>query len=153
MSTPMTTPTVSLIDVSTYLPENRVPAAWYAGHADSDALRDNVMFRAPEYRHHSGFDESNADIIERAGERLVARHGREVLADVDVLLTHSQMPDLPIVGAGGEVAYRLGMDPRRAQRRLCRACVDAQAGSPAAGRRRRPYCADRGRAERRRQGL
>ena len=34
-----------------------------------------------------------------------------MLADVDVLLTHSQMPDLPIVGAGGEVAHRLGMNP------------------------------------------
>jgi len=29
-----------------------------------------------------------------------------------VLLTHSQMPDLPIVGAGGEVAHRLGMNPQ-----------------------------------------
>jgi 3-oxoacyl-[acyl-carrier-protein] synthase III len=28
-----------------------------------------------------------------------------------VLLTHSQMPDLPIVGSGGEVAHRLGMNP------------------------------------------
>lgn len=54
----MTTPTVSLIGFSTYLPENRVPAAWYASHPGSDALRDNVIFRAPEYRHHARFDES-----------------------------------------------------------------------------------------------
>lgn len=54
----MTTPTVSLVDVSTYRPENRVPAEWYARHADSDALFDNVIFRPPDYRHHAGFDES-----------------------------------------------------------------------------------------------
>jgi 3-oxoacyl-[acyl-carrier-protein] synthase-3 len=112
MSLPMNTPTVSLIDVSTYLPENRVPAEWYAGHAGADNLRDNPMFAPPAYRHHAAFDESNVDMIERASAGLVARHGPEVLEDVDVLLTHSQMPDLPIVGAGGELAHRLGMTPQ-----------------------------------------
>jgi len=108
----MNTPTVSLIDVSTYLPENRVPAEWYTGHAGADNLRDNPMFAPPAYRHHAAFDESNVDMIERASAGLVARHGPEVLEDVDVLLTHSQMPDLPIVGAGGELAHRLGMTPQ-----------------------------------------
>jgi hypothetical protein len=112
MSLPMNTPTVSLIDVSTYLPENRVPAEWYAGHAGADNLRDNPMFAPPAYRHHAAFDESNVDMIERASAGLVARHGPEVLEDVDVLLTHSEMPDLPIVGAGGELAHRLGMTPQ-----------------------------------------
>ncbi|MDT5132281.1 MAG: 3-oxoacyl-[acyl-carrier-protein] synthase [Mycobacterium sp.] len=107
----MTTPTVSLIDVSTYLPENRLPAEWYANFAGSDDLRDNPMFRPPEYRHHAAFGESNVDMIERAAAGLVDRHGPELLEHTDVLLTHSQMPDLPIVGAGGEVAHRLGMEP------------------------------------------
>jgi 3-oxoacyl-[acyl-carrier-protein] synthase III len=111
MSSPVNAPTVSLIDVATYLPENRVPAAYYEKYASTDDLRDNPMFAPPAYRHHSAFDESNVDMIERATAGLVARHGPEVLEDVDVLLTHSQMPDLPIVGAGGEVAHRLGMDP------------------------------------------
>jgi 3-oxoacyl-[acyl-carrier-protein] synthase-3 len=107
----MTTPTVSLIDVSTYLPGNRLPAEWYANFAGSDDLRENPMFRPPEYRHHAAFEESNVDMIERAATGLVDRHGPDLLADIDVLLTHSQMPDLPLVGAGGEVAHRLGMDP------------------------------------------
>jgi 3-oxoacyl-[acyl-carrier-protein] synthase-3 len=107
-----TTPTVSLIDVSTYLPENRVPADWYTSQSGADDMRDNPMFSPPEYRHHSGIDESNVDMIEQATSGLVARHGPDVLTDVDVLLTHSQMPDLPIVGAGGEVAHRLGMNPQ-----------------------------------------
>jgi 3-oxoacyl-[acyl-carrier-protein] synthase-3 len=108
MSTAMN---VSLIDVATYLPENRVPAEWYAKFAGTDDLRENLMFRAPEYRHHAAFAETNADMIVRAADGLVQRHGADVLADVDVLLTHSQMPDLPIVGSGGEVAHRLGMNP------------------------------------------
>lgn len=103
--------TVSLIDVSTYLPENRVPAEWYAGFAGADDLRDNLMFRAPEFRHHAAYEESNVDMMASATRDLVTRHGPDALADVDVLLTHSQMPDLPIVGAGGELAYRLGMNP------------------------------------------
>lgn len=103
--------TVSLVDVSTYLPDNMVSAEWYAGFAGTDDLRDNLMFRAPEFRHHAAFDESNVDMMVRAAEGLVARHGEDVLADVDVLLTHSQMPDLPIVGGGGELAHRLHMSP------------------------------------------
>ncbi|WP_458316209.1 3-oxoacyl-[acyl-carrier-protein] synthase III C-terminal domain-containing protein [Mycolicibacterium brisbanense] len=106
------TPAVSLLDVATYLPENRVPAQWYADHAESDTLRDNPMFAPPEYRHHSALEESNVDMIERAVSALTARHGQGMLDDVDILLTHSQMPDLPIVGAGGETAARLGIKPK-----------------------------------------
>ena len=34
--------TISLIDVSTYLPGDPVPADYYAQFADSDELRDNL---------------------------------------------------------------------------------------------------------------
>ncbi|MDF2822854.1 MAG: 3-oxoacyl-ACP synthase, partial [Mycobacterium sp.] len=103
--------TVSLVDVSTYLPENRVPAQYYADFAGTDDLRENLMFRAPEYRHHVHQDWTNVDMVEQATAGLLARHGGEVLGEVDILLTHSQLPDLPIMGAGGEVAHRLGMHP------------------------------------------
>jgi 3-oxoacyl-[acyl-carrier-protein] synthase-3 len=108
---PSTQPTISLIDVATYLPENRVPAEWYTQYSGDDDLRDNPMFRPPDFRHHAGIDESNVDMIERAVAALVDRRGPDVLNDVDVLLTHSQLPDLPILGAGGEVAKRLGINP------------------------------------------
>jgi 3-oxoacyl-[acyl-carrier-protein] synthase-3 len=111
MTRATTQPTVSLIDVATYLPENRVPADWYTRFSGNDDLRDNPMFRPPDYRRHAAVDESNVDMIERATAALVARRGPEVLKDVDVLLTHSQLPDLPILGAGGEVASRLGISP------------------------------------------
>ncbi|CAN5621686.1 3-oxoacyl-[acyl-carrier-protein] synthase III C-terminal domain-containing protein [soil metagenome] len=102
---------VSLRDVSTYLPQNRVPAEYYARFAENDDLRENLMFRAPEFRHHADRAETNVDMVEKAAAGLIERHGADVLADIDILLTHSQLPDLPIMGSGGEVAHRLGMTP------------------------------------------
>ncbi|HEY7051355.1 MAG TPA: 3-oxoacyl-[acyl-carrier-protein] synthase III C-terminal domain-containing protein [Mycobacterium sp.] len=108
----MSTPTVSLVDVSTYLPGEPVPADYYAQFAQSDELRENVMFRAPKFRHHVGTDESAVDMIERAAAGLIARHGEDVVCGAEVLLTHTQLPDLPIFGCGGGVADRLGMRPQ-----------------------------------------
>jgi 3-oxoacyl-[acyl-carrier-protein] synthase III len=102
---------VSLIDVSTYLPGEPIGADYYAQFAESDALRDNVMFRAPKFRHHVAPDETAIDMVERAAAGLTARHGDDVLADVDVLITHTQMPDMPFYGGGGGIAHRLGMTP------------------------------------------
>ena len=76
--------TVSLIDVSTYLPGEPVPAEHYAQYAESDELRDNLMFRAPRYRHHVAADETAIDMVERAAAGLLDRHGPDALADVDV---------------------------------------------------------------------
>jgi 3-oxoacyl-[acyl-carrier-protein] synthase-3 len=103
--------TVSLMDVSTYLPGEPIGADYYAQFADSDDLRDNLMFRAPRFRHHVGPDETAIDMVERAAAGLVERHGRDVISDVDVLITHTQMPDMPFYGGGGGMAHRLGMKP------------------------------------------
>ncbi|WP_051574716.1 3-oxoacyl-ACP synthase III family protein [Mycobacterium sp. URHB0044] len=104
-------PAVSLIDVSTYLPGRPISADYYAQFADSDDLRDNLMFRAPRFRHHVAPDETAIDMVERAAAGLVERHGQDAIADVDVLITHSQMPDMPFYGGGGGMAHRLGMKP------------------------------------------
>lgn len=103
--------TVSLLDIATYLPGEPIGASYYAQFVESDALRDNVMFRAPRYRHHVGQDETAVDMVERAAAGLVQRHGADVIAGVDVLITHTQLPDMPFYGAGGAVTYRLGMKP------------------------------------------
>nr|WP_272922975.1 ketoacyl-ACP synthase III family protein [Streptomyces sp. SID5469] len=50
-------------------------------------------------------------MVERAVQPLIERHGRDEIRGVDVLLVHSQLPDLPFVGAGTEVARRLGLNP------------------------------------------
>src|SRR5512139_1491018 len=111
MRNPVSTPPVSLTDVSTYLPGEPVPADYYAQFAESDDLRDNVMFRAPKFRHHVEKDETAADMIERAAAGLIARHGEEAVTSADILITHTQLPDIPFFGAGSGVADRLGMQP------------------------------------------
>ncbi len=108
----MSTPTVSLIDVSSYLPGAPIGTDYYAAFAGADELRDNLMFRAPKFRHHVGPDETAIDMIERATAGLIDRHGQDTIANVDVLITHSQMPDMPFYGGGGGMAHRLGMHPK-----------------------------------------
>jgi 3-oxoacyl-[acyl-carrier-protein] synthase III len=103
--------TVSLMDVATYLPGDPIGADYYAQFADSDDLRDNVMFRAPKFRHHVAEDELAIDMVEKAAAGLVERHGQDAIANVDVLITHTQMPDMPFYGGGGGMAHRLGMKP------------------------------------------
>jgi 3-oxoacyl-[acyl-carrier-protein] synthase III len=103
---------VSLIDVSTYLPGDPIGADYYAQFAESDDLRDNMMFRAPKFRHHVAEDETAIDMVERATEGLIKRHGDDAIANVEVLITHTQMPDMPFYGGGGGMAHRLGMKPK-----------------------------------------
>jgi len=107
----MTTPAISLIDVSTYRPGEPIGTEYYANYASSDELRDNLMFRAPKFRHHIAEDETATDMIERAATGLIERHGHDTIANVDVLITHTQMPDMPFYGGGGGIAHRLGMKP------------------------------------------
>ncbi|WRZ88389.1 3-oxoacyl-ACP synthase [Streptomyces sp. NBC_01007] len=104
--------TVSLTDVASYLPGEPVPAEFYTDYPGAeDKLRSNPMFKVPPARHHVAADETNADMVERAVQPLIERHGRDEIRGVDVLLVHSQLPDLPFVGAGTEVARRLGLNP------------------------------------------
>jgi 3-oxoacyl-[acyl-carrier-protein] synthase-3 len=107
----MKQPTASLTDVSTYLPGQPIGADYYAQFAGSDELADNLMFRAPKFRHHVAADETAVDMVERAAAGVIERHGHDVISDVDVLITHTQMPDMPFYGGGGSVAHRLGMRP------------------------------------------
>lgn len=104
-------PTVSLLDVASYLPGEPIGADYYAQFAESDGLRENLMFRAPAFRHHVAPEETATDMVERAAAGLIERHGADVLAGVDVLITHTQLPDMPFYGGGGAVAHRLGMKP------------------------------------------
>ena len=103
--------TVSLLDIATYLPGEPVSADYYAGYAESDSLRENVMFKAPKFRHHVAEDETAVDMVERAAAGLIERRGQDAIANVDILITHVQLPDMPFYGAGGEMANRLGMKP------------------------------------------
>jgi 3-oxoacyl-[acyl-carrier-protein] synthase-3 len=103
--------TVSLLDISTYLPGDPVGVDYYAGYAESDSLRENVMFKAPKFRHHVAPDETAIDMVEQAASGIIQRHGQDTIANVDVLITHVQLPDIPFYGSGGGMAHRLGMRP------------------------------------------
>jgi 3-oxoacyl-[acyl-carrier-protein] synthase-3 len=46
-----------------------------------------------------------------AVDRLREQVGTPAIEGVDVLFSHSQFPDLPVVGCGGDVARRLGIAP------------------------------------------
>ncbi|MGV9801667.1 3-oxoacyl-ACP synthase III family protein [Mycobacterium sp. NPDC003449] len=105
------TTSVSLLDVSTYLPGDPLGADYYAQFAGSDELRDNLMFRAPRFRHHVAPDETAVDMVERAAAGLMERHGQDAVTGADVLITHTQLPDMPFYGGGGAMAHRLGMKP------------------------------------------
>jgi 3-oxoacyl-[acyl-carrier-protein] synthase III len=50
-------------------------------------------------------------MVERAAQGLIERHGRDSIENVDILITHTQVPDMPFYGAGGAIAHRLGMRP------------------------------------------
>ena len=149
--------TVSLLDISTYLPGEPVSADYYAGFAESDDLRENVMFRAPKFRHHVAEDETAIDMVERAAAGLIERHGQDTIANVDMLITHVQLPDMPFYGGGGGMAHRLGMKPNWVLdlhnggcaafvlgMKVARTLLAVGAGGDGAGRRR---------AERRGHGL
>jgi 3-oxoacyl-[acyl-carrier-protein] synthase-3 len=102
---------VSLLDVSSYLPGNRIPAEYFARDAVSGPQAWNVMFKAPAFRHHVAPGETAVDMAERAVAGLVERHGRETIRAVDAIITNTSLLDVPIYGCGGELAYRVGADP------------------------------------------
>ena len=72
----------------------------------------HVMFKAPAIAttpprasHPPTFERANAPMA-----RGVATAAR-LLDEVDVLIAHTQLPDLAVVGNGGEIAHRLGINP------------------------------------------
>jgi 3-oxoacyl-[acyl-carrier-protein] synthase-3 len=104
-------PTVSLTDLSTYLPGEPIGADYYAQFAESDDLRESVMFRAPKFRHHVAPEESSVDMVEGAAQGVIERHGPDAIEGADILITHTQVPDMAFYGQGGAIAHRLGMRP------------------------------------------
>ncbi len=102
---------VSLLDVASYLPGDPVGTEYFTRYARSDRMARNVMFRAPTHRHHVAADESAVDMADRAIAPLIERHGTTTIADIDVLITHTQLPDLPALGCGADLARRLDMGP------------------------------------------
>ncbi|MCC3327627.1 3-oxoacyl-ACP synthase III family protein [Nocardia abscessus] len=104
-------PQVSLVDVASYLPGEPVGTEYFTQFSRSDRMAKNVMFRAPKGRYHVAREETAVDMVERAVAPLIERNGADAIAEVDVLITHTQLPDNPVLGCGPEVARRLGIRP------------------------------------------
>lgn len=103
---------ISMLDVSSYLPGNPVPVEYFARFAECSDQAGSAMFKAPpHHRHHLAPGETAVDMAERALTGLVERHGREMIRAVDVIVTHTMLPDTPLYGCGGELAYRVGANP------------------------------------------
>lgn len=102
---------ISLIDVGSYLPDNIVSADYFVQYTDPQAPIANSLFKAPRFRHYIAANESPADMAEQAVASIIARHGREILSEIDILIMHTALPETPFVGNGGDVAARLGIAP------------------------------------------
>jgi len=99
---------ISLVGVSSYLPETIVSNEFFAPGAGSR----RGMFTAPTTRRHVRQDETAASMIERAAKRLVAKLSLDPPRDIDILFTNVALPDQAFTGCGAEVAQRLGCRPR-----------------------------------------
>ncbi|MFC9662845.1 3-oxoacyl-ACP synthase III family protein [Nocardia sp. NPDC127606] len=104
-------PQVSLVDVASYLPGDPVPTDYFTQFSRSERMAKNVMFRSPTGRHHIGRDETAVDMAEQAFAVLRERHGADLASEIDIIITHTQLPDNPVLGAGPELARRLGARP------------------------------------------
>jgi 3-oxoacyl-[acyl-carrier-protein] synthase III len=107
----MRLPEVSLVDVSSYLPGNRIGIEYFTRFQFVNGPIAQLTFDPPNYRHHIAPDETPADMVEKAVAPLIERHGVEAISDIDVLLTHTEVARSPIHGDGGEIARRLGLAP------------------------------------------
>lgn len=103
----------SLVDVASHLPPDEVGREYFERYArPDDPLLRNPMFRAPRYRRYAAREDTGADLIERAAATLFDRHGSSAAREIDVLITHNALPDVPFLGSGAEIARRLGCRPK-----------------------------------------
>lgn len=99
---------ISLVAVSSYLPERSVDNSFFA---QGTAARRG-MFTAPSTRRHVSAEQSAVDMIEKAARQLIERQGLDPTRDIDLLFTNVAIPDQAFTGCGAEVAARLGAHPR-----------------------------------------
>jgi 3-oxoacyl-[acyl-carrier-protein] synthase-3 len=104
----VSTKTVSLVGVASYLPEKIVTNDFFAPGAETR----RGMFTAPTTRRHAGRDETAAAMIAKASTRLFAKLSLDPIRDVDILFTNVAVPDQAFTGCGAEVAHRIGCRPR-----------------------------------------
>jgi 3-oxoacyl-[acyl-carrier-protein] synthase III len=104
--------TISLAALGSYIPEKQIRLDFFSGGASgADPLANSPLLRAPELRHHVAYDETAAEMIEKAARPMFERLNLEPDGNVDLLITNVLLPDVPITGSGAAVAARLGCRP------------------------------------------
>ena len=100
---------ISLIGASSYLPEKVVDNDFFIA---ASGIKKHAMFRGTKLRHHIGAEESTADMMAAATDKLVERLNLDSKKSFDIILTNVTMPDLPFTGAGAVLAKKLGCQPQ-----------------------------------------
>jgi len=95
---------VSLVGVSSYLPETVVPNEFFGAYDG----RATGMFRGARERRHIAQGETASSMIVHAAERLRDKLGISFDRDVDLILTNVSLPDMPFTGCGAVVGQALG---------------------------------------------
>lgn len=99
---------LSLIGASSYLPESVVENEFFI---NASGTTKHSMFRGTKLRHHMHRDETAAQMIVNAAEKLAEKLNINLQKDVDIILTNVSLPDLPFVGCGAVVAKKIGAKP------------------------------------------
>ena len=99
---------MSLAGVASHFPARLINNEFFANETTG---KTPVMFRGARSRHHIGPEETSVDMIEAATAKLSAKLNFDC-AGVDIILTHTTLPDLPFTGCGAEVTRRLGAKPQ-----------------------------------------
>ena len=97
---------ISLLGVSSYLPEQVVNADFFASLNLSK--KKHAMMQPPIQRRHVSPDESAVSMIEKASQKLINRLNLDPATDIDLILTNVSVPDEAFTGCGAVIAHRLG---------------------------------------------
>jgi len=99
----MMTP-ISIAGVASHFPEQLIDNQYFF---DETTGKKPIMFRGSKSRYHLSPEDTSAEMIEKAAKKLSAKLDFD-MAEVDIILTHVTLPDLPFTGCGADVAQRLG---------------------------------------------
>ena len=95
---------ISIAGVASHFPDQLIDNQYFF---DESTGKKPIMFRGSKSRYHLSPEDTSADMIEKAAKKLSAKLDFD-MAEVDIILTHVTLPDLPFTGCGADVARRLG---------------------------------------------
>nr|WP_042180993.1 3-oxoacyl-[acyl-carrier-protein] synthase III C-terminal domain-containing protein [Kibdelosporangium sp. MJ126-NF4]CEL14732.1 3-oxoacyl-[acyl-carrier-protein] synthase, KASIII [Kibdelosporangium sp. MJ126-NF4]CTQ96638.1 3-oxoacyl-[acyl-carrier-protein] synthase, KASIII (EC 2.3.1.41) [Kibdelosporangium sp. MJ126-NF4] len=105
---------VGIVGVASHLPSDVVDREYFERYSrPDDPLLRNPMFRAPRSRRYAKRGQTGAELIAAAAGDLARTVGEDAVREVDMVISHIALPDVPFVGSGAEIARLLGARPAR----------------------------------------